>query len=113
MNQIQELHQQAMDLAEMAEVAKLRGAGERSRQLYRQALAKETEAAELVANNMAAEPTRSVLHRSAASLAIACNEFRAARDLIATALAGNTPPEIARELQELLEQVYLNREKAV
>jgi hypothetical protein len=41
MSQIQELHQQAMDLAEMAQVAKLRNNLDLASQLSRQAFEKE------------------------------------------------------------------------
>jgi hypothetical protein len=41
---------QAMDLAEMAEVAKLRGDLINCQELFRQAFAKETEAASLLVN---------------------------------------------------------------
>ena len=47
------------------------------------------------------EPTRSVLHRSAASLAFRCGEYREAERLIARALLGNPPEEIADELRRL------------
>ncbi|NJL19714.1 MAG: hypothetical protein HC895_01050 [Leptolyngbyaceae cyanobacterium SM1_3_5] len=115
MNRIQALHQQAMDLAEAAFTAKLRGdtvpgaQSDRTQadQLLRQAFAKESEAAALVANDLDAEPTRSVLHRSAASLAIDCGEFQAAERLIATALTGNPPKEIAEELRDLFIQINL------
>ena len=58
MSQIQELHQQAMDLAEMAQVAKLKSNLDLASQLSRQAFEKERLAAELIADNFAAEPTR-------------------------------------------------------
>ncbi|MCP2728934.1 hypothetical protein [Limnofasciculus baicalensis] len=86
MSQIQALHQKAMDLAEAAAVARLRGALEQAAQLTRQAFEQEAQAAALIANKLDAEPTRSVLHRSAASLAIECCELRTAERLIATAL---------------------------
>jgi hypothetical protein len=75
MSQIQAFHQRAMDLAEAAAVACLRGAIEQAVQLTRQAFEQEVQAATLVASNLEAEPTRSVLHRSAASLAIECGEL--------------------------------------
>ncbi|MCY6493102.1 hypothetical protein [Leptolyngbya sp. GGD] len=109
MNQIQTLHQQAMDLAEAAAVARLRGAIEQATQLTRQAFEQETQAANLIASVLDAEPTRSVLHRSAASLAIECGELRAAERLIATALSGNPPPEIAEELKDLFIQINLSQ----
>ena len=60
----------------------------------------------MVAPDLGAEPSRSVLHRSAASLAEQCGEFREAERLIAVALSGNPPEEIAEELRDLLQQVY-------
>jgi hypothetical protein len=109
MSQIQVFHQQAMDLAEAAAVARLRGAIEQAAQLTRQAFEQETQAAVLISGTLDAEPTRSVLHRSAASLAIECGELRAAERLIATALLGNPPPEIAEELKDLFIQINLNQ----
>ncbi|MFB2771687.1 hypothetical protein ACE1AT_20700 [Pelatocladus sp. BLCC-F211] len=107
MNQIKELHNQAMDLAEAAFLAKLQGNLEQSNQLTRQAFEKETQAAALIANQIDAEPTRSVLHRSAASLAIECEEFQTAERLIVTALSGNPPQEIVAELKDLFIQINL------
>ncbi len=100
MKQVNTLHQEAMDLAELAQVAKLRGEVEQSNHLLRQAFTKESSAAALIANHWETEPTRSVLHRSAASLAIECGEFEMANRLIVTALSGNPPAEIAEELQD-------------
>ena len=54
-----------------------------------------------------AEPTRSVLHRSAASLAIDCDNFPAAEPLITIALSGNPPDEIADEPRDLFVQINL------
>ncbi|WP_035140259.1 hypothetical protein [Fischerella sp. PCC 9605] len=107
MSQIQELHNQAMDLAEAAFTAKLKGDLEQANQLTRQAFEKETQAARIIANQLNAEPTRSVLHRSAASLAIECGEFQIAERLIVTALSGNPPQEIAEELKDLFIQINL------
>lgn len=109
MSQIQTLHQQAMDLAEAAAVAHLRGAIKQAAQLTCQAFEQETQAANLIASALDTEPTRSVLHRSAASLAIECGELRAAERLIATALSGNPPPEIAEELKDLFIQINLSQ----
>ena len=109
MSQIQSLHKQAMDLAEAAAVARLRGALELAAQFTRQAFEQETQAAALIASALDAEPTRSVLHRSAASLAIECGELRMAERLIATALSGNPPAEIAEELKDLFIQINLSQ----
>lgn len=109
MSQIQTLHQQAMDLAEAAALARLKGSLAEAEQLTRQAFEQETQAAGLIANTVDAEPTRSVLHRSAASLAIECGELQTAERLIATALSGNPPPEIAEELKDLFIQINLGQ----
>ena len=109
MSQIQSLHQQAMDLAEAAAVARLRGSPEQAAQFIHQAFEQESSAAALTASTFEAEPTRSVLHRSAASLAIECGEFQVAERLITTALSGNPPPEIAEELKDLFIQINLNQ----
>ncbi|BAY16431.1 hypothetical protein NIES21_22590 [Anabaenopsis circularis NIES-21] len=109
MNQIQDLHKQAMDFAEMAQVAKLKGDSVLALQLSKQAFEKERLAAELIVSNLAAEPTRSVLHRSAATLAIDCGEIAAAERLIAIALSGNPPQEIAEELKDLFVQINIDK----
>jgi hypothetical protein len=108
MNDIQLLHQKAMEFAEQAEVAKLRGGQiEQIQQLLRSAFEQESQAAALVVDVADAEPTRSVLHRSAAALAIDCGELQAAERLITTALAGDPPDEIALELKDLFVQINL------
>lgn len=109
MSQMQALHQEAMDLAEAAAVARLRGASEQAAQLTRQAFEREAQAAALVASTVDAEPTRSVLYRSAASLAIECGELQVAERLIATALTGNPPLEIAEELKDLFIEINLSQ----
>ncbi len=107
MNHIQEKHNLAMDLAEAAFIAKLRGDLEQALQLTRQAFENEQAAAALIANQLDTEPTRSVLHRSAATLAVNCGELQAAERLIRTALSGNPPQEIAEELKDLFIQINL------
>ncbi|ESA33436.1 hypothetical protein N836_21300 [Leptolyngbya sp. Heron Island J] len=109
MSKIQELHQQAMDLAEQADLKKLNGDVTQAKAFLRQALILEAEAAQLIAEDMAAEPTRSVLHRSAATLAIECGELQMAEKLIAVAIAGTPPLDIAEELKDLFIQINLRK----
>ncbi|MGH8003005.1 MAG: hypothetical protein ACREPR_27125 [Brasilonema sp.] len=109
MSQIQDLHQQAMDLAQMAQVAKLRGNLVQAEQFFNQAFEKELQAAQLIASDVEAEPTRSVLHRSAATLAIDCGQIYTAERLIAIALSGNPPQEIAEELKDLFVQINIHK----
>lgn len=107
MSQIQELHNEAMNLAEQADLAKLRGEAIATQNFLRQAFELEHQAAQQVAELIDAEPTRSILHRSAATLAIACGELPTAEQLIITALTGNPPLEIVEELKDLFMQLNL------
>ena len=113
MKSVRELHTKAMDLAELAFVAKLRGNLEKADQLSRQAFEYETQAARLVPDEPSSEPTRSVLYSSAASLALDCNESREAKRLIAAGLAGHPPEDIAEELRELADLIKKNSSAAV
>jgi hypothetical protein len=72
MTQIQDLHREAMRLVDEAESARHLGNALLARERFRQAFDCERRAADLVAGDLALEPTRSVLHRSAASLALEC-----------------------------------------
>ncbi|OQX26499.1 MAG: hypothetical protein BWK80_10180 [Desulfobacteraceae bacterium IS3] len=109
MNHIRLLHEKAMDMAEKAFVAKLKGDTEQAARLFREAFENEAEAARAVPDLPSSEPTRSVLYRSAASLALDCNEFREAERLIGAGLAGFPPEEIAEELRVLYEKVNFQR----
>jgi hypothetical protein len=106
---IQELHREAMDLAEMASVAKLKGDPENAENLLREAYKKESDSAKMLVDDYDFEPTRSILFRSAASLAMECNDFRGAERLIAFGLSGNPPEEIADELRDLLDKLNIRR----
>jgi len=100
-----------MELVDQAVLARQRGDVKAMREFYRAAFAKERAAADLVANQLDLEPTRSVLHRSAAVLALECAELREAERLIGRALAGNPPDDIVDELRDLLlEEIYSQRQ---
>ena len=102
-----------MNLVDYAFVAKQRGHGDDAVQYYRQALKFEVNAAEILRDQHAVEPTRSILYRSAASIALNCGEHREAERLIALALSGQPPVEIAEELRDLFEQVNFERHLAL
>ncbi|MGF1603876.1 MAG: hypothetical protein ACFCU8_17995 [Thermosynechococcaceae cyanobacterium] len=111
MHDLESLHQEAMELIDQAVLARQQGETNVVRELSRAAFAKERAAADEVAPHLDLEPTRSVLHRSAAVLAIECAELREAERLIGRALAGNPPDEIANELRDLLlQEVYAQRQ---
>ena len=111
MTQFKDLHHEAMRLVDEAEAARRNGNAQLARERRRQAFDCERSAADLVAADHTLEPTRSVLHRSAASLALECGALREAERLIAEALSGDPPVEIAEELRDLLEQVYFGAKK--
>ena len=109
MNEINKLHDEAMNLAELATVAKVKGDLQQADELLRKAYENEARAAYLMIDASSPEPTRSVLFRSAASLAIDCNELREAEKLLAIGLSGNPPPDISEELRDLFERVNFHR----
>ena len=109
LSEIKDLHHQAMRLADQAADLRRRGEETEADARLRQALEHERRAADLAAPDRALEPTRSVLHRSAATLAWQCGEYREAERLITTALSGTPPETIAEELRDLLLQVYFEQ----
>lgn len=50
------------------------------------------------------QPTRSVLYRSAGSIALQCGKKKQAKKLLREGLKRNPPPEIADEIKELLKE---------
>lgn len=109
MNAVTSLHREAMAFADQAFVAKLNGDFEQAQRLFRQAFKLERQAAEQLINQLDAEPSRSVLLRSAATLALDCGENREAERLACFALAGHPPEEIAEELRNVQEQATFSR----
>ncbi|MEL6355211.1 MAG: hypothetical protein AAFR58_26245, partial [Cyanobacteria bacterium J06627_28] len=104
---IQALHREAMKLVDQAVLARQAGDTERVLKIAIEAFEKERAAADLVADRLDLEPTRAVLNRSAATLAIECGKLRDAERLIGRALAGDPPEGITDELRGLLmEEVY-------
>jgi len=109
MKEVTRLHRTAMEFAGAAFLAQRQGDFKRADELHREAFEKERQAANEVANRDDLELTRSVLHRSAASLALICKETREAERLIARAVSGDPPGDIADELRDLLEEVLFDR----
>ena len=101
---LNELHDKAMDLTFFALRERSQGNEKKALPLFQQALELELAAIDALEEYM--EPTYSVLHRSAATLALDCNELRKAEQLAAKALAKEPPDFVADELREVLEQVY-------
>ena len=96
MNDLRRVHRCAMELVEMADLNMLDVGRIRRIAMYLEAVA-----ADELREEYDAEPSRSVLYRSAASLAYQCREFEQAEALIKVGLNGNSPAEIRAELEEL------------
>jgi len=111
MSQAQILHQEAMSVAQEAFAAQRAGNFEQYLVMSRQAFEKEKAAAWLLFDQFDAEPTRSVLFRSAAQLAFNCGLVRETEQLVAAALVGNPPAEIMRELRQLSKSVLASLEQ--
>ena len=107
MSKIKDLHAQAVKHAERALMARMRGETEIAIGIFSQALNYEIAAIDEM--HEPSEPTYSILHRSAGTLALDCNDLRTAERMAARALANDPPPDVAQELRDLLEQVYFRR----
>ena len=106
MSSVLETHRKAMEWADQGQLLRDRGDESDARDAFHRAMKLEREAAFAAGDT---EPDRSVLLRSAGSLALDCKELRAAEQLFAMGLAGDPPDEIAEEIRDLLEQVHFRR----
>ena len=113
MSEVRSLHRQAMAALDQADEAERAGDLTLSEILSRQAFQAEQSAAFLLENADNAEPSRSVLFRSAASIALRCGLLHDAERLIYRALLGVPPKVIADQLRDLLEDVLFRRHLAV
>jgi len=105
MSTVRSLHKQAMDLAQQALVCRHKGELESAAEQARHAFELEAQAVDLLPQQEEAEPTLAILCQSAASLALQCDEFDKAQRYAARGLAGYPPPNLARELLQLLENI--------
>ena len=105
MSVMADVHRKAMDFAARGLIERMHGNEEGAAPLFKKALENELAAiGELDRLGKKVEPTHSVLHRSAATLALDCEDFRLAEQLACKALAGDPHPEIAEELRDVLKQ---------
>lgn len=98
---INELHQIAMKSAHEADVKNREGETGDAKRLYKIAFEHELEAAMAFISDSNEEPSRSILLRSAASLAIDADELFEAFRIIALAKTKHTPEAILTELSDL------------
>lgn len=106
MNQptVNQFHQKAMDLAHQAVLAEKQQKNAQAKDFYKAAFESEKQAAMTLMFDFSKEPSRSVLFRSAAFLAIKTELYREAERMAAFGLCGNPPAEIANELREAFNQ---------
>lgn len=109
MSPVEELHPKAMDLAETAFRYRRRGDDANAKKYFLQALQLEMQAAHLLPLSKDSEPSRSILFRSAASLAYNGADYETANRLIAFGLSGYPPAEIEEELKNLYEDINFMR----
>lgn len=102
-------HDHAMEFVDQAFFARRRGDSNTAQNYLREAYNLERQAAEHLRNSLESEPSRSILYRSAASLALDCGLTEEAERLAATGLAGNPPLDIAEELRDLMENINFKR----
>lgn len=105
MSSVKELHHQAMRLAEKAFIARNMGDYKTAEKFAREAFVLEARAAEQIPVSKGNEPTRSILYRSAASLAYQGRKLYEAQRLAAQGLAGYPSPQTTQELKGLLDQI--------
>lgn len=106
---VKELHREAMRFSDLALMAKLNNSFNEVKDYYNKAFEYERQAFRQFSSVSSEEPTRSVLIRSAATLAVFAERIRDAEKLISLGLSGEPPDEIADELRDLLQQVNFFR----
>lgn len=108
---VREFHDKAMDALDRGLRAERDGNAVAATALFEEAFGAEREALAvfLAAGIAETEPTRSVLARSAANLAIRANLLREAERMAAIGLAGEPPDAIATELRDAMERATFHQ----
>ena len=107
MSSVRTLHNRAMDLVDRAFQEKARGNSEPSLALFRDALQSELAAIRQLPEQSGL--SWSVLIRSAATIALDCEDYRMAEKLASTALAGDPHPEVEEEIRDVWERANFHR----
>ena len=106
MQTIEANHVRAMEFVDRAREARQRGDAAAVSQNFTEAFLLEKQAAEAKVPFIDVEPTRSVLLRSAASLALECRREEEAERLACLGLSGKPPVEIRAELRDVLKTIW-------
>lgn len=99
------LHIEAMNLLSEAELALKIGDGNQYQSLCEKALEKEHQAAQYYIGSPELEPTRSVVLKSAASIAYRLGQYEIAERYLDLALAGNLPSAIKEEIMAMIGKI--------
>jgi hypothetical protein len=102
-----ELHARAMELLEASMLARRAEDEAGMTGLLNEAIKLECAAADTRAEDYTLEPTRSLLHRSAAAMALSNLDTHTARRYVDAAFKSKPPGEIATELENLLERIRI------
>ncbi|MEM7537967.1 MAG: hypothetical protein AAF639_37700 [Chloroflexota bacterium] len=106
MSNVRELHNQAIAYAQQAmREAHLQNEHKRVR-LVSEAMKYETQSAELLPAEKSAEPTRSILYRSAASFAYQAGNLQEAEQLIVKGLSGYPTPTTKAQLLDVQSLIH-------
>lgn len=107
MTSIKELHHRAMESFEASLAAREAGDEAEVLRLLAEAFRFESAAADSVVGDISLEPTRSVLYRSAASIALQMFDTQTAKRYVDKGLQGQPPEEIKEELQTLSDRIII------
>ena len=105
------IHEKAMILAQEAIMARIRNDETKAQTLYKQSFDLEREAAYIYSERFDKEPMRSILYRSAASLAIECHLYQDADLLIQQGQSSDTPSDVMDDFQELRDKMQQNTQE--
>lgn len=111
MSKMNQLHDQAMDIAEKAFLAQHADDKTAFIRLSKDAFLLEKAAAMALKDKTDAEPSRSILFKSTAFLAFDAQEYQACRDMITYTLLGKPDPIIKAEMNALFLEVDALRQK--
>lgn len=110
MRKVEQLHKKAMEFADMAELARLKGELEETVIGYfEKAFYYEKEAALAMPAKQITPIPRPYLIRSAAALAFRANNYRAAEKMIALGLSENPSIEVTNQLKEIAKLIKKNQ----
>ena len=104
--EIEKIHDEAMELLDQAHIALLNKNHTLALQMKQQAFEKEREASNRLSNEDI-EPSRSILYRSAASIALDLGFYKEAEKLACAGLMGNPPEWVENELRDIFNKKIL------